>query len=460
MKISDSIVLLQAQSRREVINADWQTHTPIEQAGRANAPPGGLSFQELLNGRLSNNGQQGSVPGFVSTEMGPPPEMVFSPSGHLSLLERMSRITTIKGKEEFMAEQRNIFPLHVGKSTLDRRGSTLFGFNANRSQSFLSSYHAFVSPANNPFGFKDIVSGIYHDDFQQGTPRQPGNFRLISNTLARTNAISAPVMPQRIRQDDWHMDQDNQVLNFSAVGSVLVDDGRQINFDLNQLYEQSVTSLSADSHTFTPSPWIDPLILDLDGSGIEFTDDFFDFDLDADGELEQFACFEGGCGFLAYDSNQDGSINDGGELFGAISGNGFADIAQYDMDGNYWIDENDDIYSDLSIWSYDEAGNDILQSLQEADVGAIYLANVDSSFSIASDDGEIQGRINGSGVYLTEGGDVKSIHQMDLAARELETAENESVEQVPGADSETETIDGDAVESGSDTGSETGTVEV
>ncbi len=38
-------------------------------------------------------------------------------------------------------------------------------------------------------------------------------------------------------------------------------------------------------------------------------------------------------------------INDGSELFGTSSGDGFKDLATYDEDENGWIDENDSIFS-------------------------------------------------------------------------------------------------------------------
>lgn len=45
--------------------------------------------------------------------------------------------------------------------------------------------------------------------------------------------------------------------------------------------------------------------------------------------------------FLALDKNGDSVINDGKELFGAATGQGFKELAIYDSDKNYWIDEND-----------------------------------------------------------------------------------------------------------------------
>ena len=60
------------------------------------------------------------------------------------------------------------------------------------------------------------------------------------------------------------------------------------------------------------------------------------------------------------DRNGDGKINDGSELFGTKSGDGFKDLASYDADGNGWIDENDAIFSQLKIWTKDEDGKDKL----------------------------------------------------------------------------------------------------
>ena len=77
------------------------------------------------------------------------------------------------------------------------------------------------------------------------------------------------------------------------------------------------------------------------------------FDIDADGEEESISYLQGGSGYLALDKNGDGVINDGSELFGTKSGDGFADLAEYDADGNGWIDENDPIFDKLLIWAKD-----------------------------------------------------------------------------------------------------------
>ena len=53
-----------------------------------------------------------------------------------------------------------------------------------------------------------------------------------------------------------------------------------------------------------------------------------DFDVDSDGQADKGVDAAAGSGFLALDKNSDGKVNNGSELFGAQSGNGFADPGQ------------------------------------------------------------------------------------------------------------------------------------
>lgn len=82
------------------------------------------------------------------------------------------------------------------------------------------------------------------------------------------------------------------------------------------------------------------------------------------------------------DINGDGKINDGNELFGPKSGNGFSDLAAFDEDGNGWIDENDFVYDKLRIWTKDKYGNDSLLAIGKKGIGAIYLAVVNQSLPL------------------------------------------------------------------------------
>ena len=124
---------------------------------------------------------------------------------------------------------------------------------------------------------------------------------------------------------------------------------------------------------------------------------------------QQIAFVGSNSGFLALDRNNDGKVNDGRELFGTATGEGFAELAAYDQDGNQWIDENDAIYQNLRIWSKDGQGNDQLVGLGERGVGAIYLGHVTSPFSLKDSENVLVGQIRESGVFLNESGAVGTV---------------------------------------------------
>ena len=159
----------------------------------------------------------------------------------------------------------------------------------------------------------------------------------------------------------------------------------------------------------------DPLMINLDTNIGSVSNQKFFFDLDSDGKEEKISFAANGSGFLALDKNGDGKINDGSELFGTSSGDGFKDLAAYDEDGNGWIDENDSVFSKLKVWTKDENGNDYLIDLKKADVGAIYLSNADTQFSLKDDENNLNAEIKKTGIYLREStGAVGTLNHVDL----------------------------------------------
>jgi hypothetical protein len=158
----------------------------------------------------------------------------------------------------------------------------------------------------------------------------------------------------------------------------------------------------------------DPLVLNFEGTAAQLTSQRFAFDLDADGQTDSINFVAGGSGFLALDRNEDGSINDGSELFGAKSGDGFAELATFDADKNGWIDENDAVYEQLRVWTKDSTGNDQLATLKQANVGAISLARVATPFDIKDTTNSLQGQIRSSGIFLQEDGGMGTVQQIDL----------------------------------------------
>lgn len=203
--------------------------------------------------------------------------------------------------------------------------------------------------------------------------------------------------------------------SYEAKGTARTEDGREIDFnvtvEMSRAFCERYETITKEKYY-----WTDPLVINIDNNTATVTDQKFLFDLDCDGEEESISFAGPGSGFLALDKNGDGVINDGSELFGTVSGNGFRDLAKYDKDGNGWIDENDDIFDKLKIWTKDAQGRDRLVSLRKADVGAIYLGYADTEFSLNElDTNRTNGIIRNTGVYLKESGGVGTVQHVDLA---------------------------------------------
>lgn len=56
--------------------------------------------------------------------------------------------------------------------------------------------------------------------------------------------------------------------------------------------------------------------------------------------------------------------------------------AALDKDNNGWIDESDDTFSQLRVWTKDSAGNDQLKTLKQANVSALSLSRSSTLFDL------------------------------------------------------------------------------
>lgn len=224
----------------------------------------------------------------------------------------------------------------------------------------------------------------------------------------------APADQPVTRQFEWHCRAtetfcEAEKTSVSGHGSVSTQDGRTFNFnvavDLARSYKSERVSEQMESIVLR-----DPLVINFDGKSSELSATKMAFDLDADGQLESIPELAASSGYLVFDRNGNGQIDDGREMLGALSGNGFTDLAQFDQDRNGWIDEADAAFSQLAVWS---AGS--LSTLAERAVGALYTAAVDAPFSLKTADNQLLGQIKAAGIYLAENGVVGNLQQLDLA---------------------------------------------
>lgn len=212
--------------------------------------------------------------------------------------------------------------------------------------------------------------------------------------------------------------EETENTSFTTQGTVKCADGREINFNLNLEMSRSFQEYYEENIAFTQTSMCDPLVINLNGNIADLSDQTFFFDLDGDGQKDEINRLAAGSGFLALDKNEDGKINDGSELFGTKSGDGFADLAAYDTDHNGFIDEGDEIWDKLKIWVMDENGNEQLYSLAEKGVGAICLQNNATNFAITDANNQAKGMIRSTGVFLYENGNAGTVQHVDMALHE------------------------------------------
>ena len=235
--------------------------------------------------------------------------------------------------------------------------------------------------------------------------------------------VDAPEVPpeQAPARAGWGLEYDYhettyeyERMSFQSQGIITTTDGKEIEFSVDLgmsrefMEDNEIHVREGDAQS------VDPLVINFGGTAPQLTQTKFSFDLDSDGRTDQISFVGSNSGFLALDRNEDGTINNGTELFGPTSGNGFSELAQYDTDGNNWIDESDPIYERLRVWTKDVDGNDQLMALGQRGIGAIYLGNVRTPFELKDSENGLAGTLRSTGVYVNENGSVGTIQQIDL----------------------------------------------
>jgi len=206
---------------------------------------------------------------------------------------------------------------------------------------------------------------------------------------------------------------ERQSLAFRSKGIIKTADGREISFSLElNMSREFMSHININIRKGDAAK--DPLVINFNGTAPALTGEKISFDIDCDGTDDVIPFLAPGSGLLAMDLNEDGIINNGSELFGPKSGNGFAELLQYDGDRNNWIDENDPIYERLRIWTKDENGSDVLLALGQKGIGAIYVGNIGTYFELKNDQNELQGKVQKTGIFISEKGTAGTVQHIDL----------------------------------------------
>jgi hypothetical protein len=123
---------------------------------------------------------------------------------------------------------------------------------------------------------------------------------------------------------------------------------------------------------------VDPLVLDLDGDGVETSgvEAGVFFDIEANGEIALVSFVQGEDILLALDRNGNGVIDDGGELFGVqhSAKNGFEELKKCDDNHDGVINAQDAVFSQLGGLRRNAAGLEFvsLSRLGVREISTVY----------------------------------------------------------------------------------------
>lgn len=267
------------------------------------------------------------------------------------------------------------------------------------------------------FMIKQILEKLTGRKIEISSVDEVENPQTMTPVPAPEQALEQPT-PERagwgLRISQIHSYYESETTGFHTNGMIKTADNRTLTFDLDLkmehefYFDERFQLLAGDALS-------DPLVVNFNGNSAELSDVKFAFDINADGTSELISQLKPGSGFLVLDKNRDGSVNDGKELFGPETGNGFNELSRLDLDQNGWIDENDPGYYQLAIWSGQSMDFASLRTLKDAGIGALSVLSKETEFSLKDAANALMGNIRRSSVYINEDGSVGTVQQVDLA---------------------------------------------
>lgn len=145
--------------------------------------------------------------------------------------------------------------------------------------------------------------------------------------------------------------------------------------------DQWVTSISQSFNEAATTPPVSPLVLDLDGDGVELTS-LTDsgaapvyWDIDNDGFREASAWVKADDGLLVRDVNSNGVIDNHSELFGTAEIDGFTILSALDDYYDNKITSADSAWSSLKVWR-DLNQDGVSQSNELSSLSALNITEI------------------------------------------------------------------------------------
>lgn len=202
--------------------------------------------------------------------------------------------------------------------------------------------------------------------------------------------------------------KESSSLELGFSGKVQTSEGKELEFSLSIAWHEE---FSQRIDLLSGKVFEDPLVISFDGMPPVLAEQF-DFALTKNAQKLNY--LSQNAAYLARDTNENGLIDDGSELFGPKSGDGFAELANFDDDNNGWIDSNDSIFKQLRLWKPNEEDGTLV-NLEEVGIGAISLQSITTNFTSKKDINTPIANYKEASVILGEDGSAYGIFSVDVA---------------------------------------------
>ncbi|MDF1862871.1 MAG: Ig-like domain-containing protein, partial [Verrucomicrobiales bacterium] len=157
--------------------------------------------------------------------------------------------------------------------------------------------------------------------------------------------------------------------------------------------------------------YVEPIVIDLDGDGVEFdgVSDGITFDVDGDGIAERTAWANQDDGVLVYDENDNNNLDGRSEFaFADYSDNPDATdlegLRHFDTNNDLILDANDDEFESFKLWQDrdgdGEVGEGEMMTLEEAGIESLELTSDGEAYYTAGGDVMVNGE---AGVNYADG---------------------------------------------------------
>jgi len=211
--------------------------------------------------------------------------------------------------------------------------------------------------------------------------------------------------------EEWQSHE--QQLNYQVQGKFNINDNE---LSLNYNFALSSKRTSYSKIEMSAAALKDPLIVQFGSQGLGDIKGQKDFAINQDDTLDNLPIFSGDVGYLVYDKNNNQQADNGSELFGPKTGQGFAELALLDSNKNGFIDAEDQQFEQLFLWQPSDEDEQTAQwiSLKDAKIQAISLSAINTPFDFYDQHGQIQAQLRQSSFAISDDGYGRGVHQVDV----------------------------------------------